>query len=48
MENDFRDGWVKISNIKFKKGTVLFIFDLPKPFYNTSGIFPLINVQQFN
>ena len=38
----------ELSNIEFNKGTVLFISDGPKPFYNTSGIFPLVNVQQFN
>ena len=39
---------LKLSNIEFNKGTVLFIFDVPKPFYNAGEIFPLVHVQQFN
>ena len=42
--NGFCDGWVKLSNTEFNKGIVLFIFDVPKPFYNTRGIFPMVNV----
>ena len=47
IDNGVCDGLVKLSNIEFNKGTVLFIFDVPKPFYKTSVIFPLVEVQQF-